>query len=234
MNMEDTKQDIDIKVEMEEEVKTKRCPKCERVLPITQFSNDKSKKDGLRSYCKECTKAYNVEYYVNNKERLKAYSAEWRVKNKEAISQKKADYRVKNKEKIAQKNAEWRAKHPNYDSERRDPILSPLGWCCNLASAYRSMDKQRGFDDSKTVSGQWLLDNIVYQPCVYCGKQGIGKVGANRIDNSKGHTQDNVEPCCPSCNSSLGNKYAIARGLHVSCKHKKQSFKEFVKEHKKR
>ena len=36
------------------------------------------------------------------------------------------------------------------------------------------------------------------------GKEGWQVIGCNRIDNSKPHTMDNVEPCCLECNR---NKY---------------------------
>jgi len=41
---------------------TKVCPKCGRELPLSEFNKDKSRKDGLNVYCKECRKIY----YENN------------------------------------------------------------------------------------------------------------------------------------------------------------------------
>ena len=32
----------------------KHCPHCNRTLPVTSFHKDKKKKDGLRSWCREC------------------------------------------------------------------------------------------------------------------------------------------------------------------------------------
>ena len=100
------------------EVKTKRCSKCGRILPITEFSKNKSRKDGLNHYCKQCDRAkrkeyyqthrdtvlksvaewraknptYNAEYYQANKEKKAAYDAEYYQANKDAIQKQKADY----------------------------------------------------------------------------------------------------------------------------------------------
>ena len=39
-----------------QEIKTKRCPKCGRVLPTTEFYAKASSSDGLQTCCKECQK----------------------------------------------------------------------------------------------------------------------------------------------------------------------------------
>ena len=46
----------------------------------------------------------------------------------------------------------------------------------------------------------WILENIFTKPCAHCGKEGWDVIGCNRLDNSKPHTMDNVEPCCFDCN----------------------------------
>ena len=87
----------------------KRCSKCGRVLPLSEFYKRKSSKDGLYSYCKQCKKAMNAEYRQANKEALAQKKAIYNATHKEAIAQKKAEYRQANKEAIAQKQAEYRA-----------------------------------------------------------------------------------------------------------------------------
>lgn len=245
---------------IEEEVKTKRCPKCDRVLPITQFSEDKSKKDGLRSYCKECAKAYNSDYYQANKDAIlkqqaeyyqaskeailkkqAEYHREYYAKNKDAIRKQQAEYRKSHRDDERKRKAEWRAKNNEkykaynawYNANYRNPNTNPMGYARNMVKNYRWMDKERGFDPSQTISAEWFLKNIAYRPCVYCGVQGIGKVGCNRLKNTEGHTIDNVVPCCPSCNSRENNRDMIERGLAWFQKRKKQSLKTFVEEHKK-
>ena len=217
---------------IEEEVKTKRCPKCERVLPITEFSKNKSKKDGLQRYCKQCQKAYNATYCQANKEAIKEYKAQYYQNNKEAI---------------AHKNGEWRAKHPTYNAEwytthkdekkayvkaHTDPQKNPMGYARHMVAQYRRMDKNKGFDTSKTITAEWFLENIMYKPCAHCGLLQVGAIGANRLNNDLGHEASNLEPCCFKCNARENIRDQIERGLAWFQKRKKQSFKEFVEEHK--
>lgn len=70
-----------------------------------------------------------------------------------------------------------------------------------LAKNYRTADKEakRG---KCTLTAQWIYDNILFKPCAHCGKEGWDIIGCNRLDNSKPHTMDNVEPCCYECNSN--------------------------------
>lgn len=43
------------------EVKTKRCSKCGRELPVSEFNKRARSADGLQSYCRECIQKYNNE-----------------------------------------------------------------------------------------------------------------------------------------------------------------------------
>ena len=179
----------------------KICSKCGRVLPLAFFNKKKSSKDGLQYCCKDCQKAMHAEWRAKNP----TYDAEWYQTNKE----KKAAY-----------NADY-----------SDPQKNPMNWAKRMVNCYRKMDRDRGFGDKDTISVDYFIQHIANQPCAHCGKQGIGLIGCNRLDNTKGHTIDNVEPCCQSCNFSQNIRDQIRRGIHVSCKHKKQSFSFFVKEH---
>ena len=61
---------------------------------------------------------------------------------------------------------------------------------------YKFMDKRNGFGDVIDFDARWIVDNIYTKKCAYCDETDWRKLGCNRIDNSKGHTRDNVEPCC--------------------------------------
>jgi len=54
---------------METTVTTKRCPRCKRDLPRTEFGEQQSRKDGLDSYCRECRRAYQRERQKKNASR---------------------------------------------------------------------------------------------------------------------------------------------------------------------
>lgn len=66
------------------------------------------------------------------------------------------------------------------------------------------MDEDRGFGkDALDFDSEWMIENILLKPCVHCGETDWTKIGCNRIDNTKPHTKDNVEPCCRNCNCKL-------------------------------
>ena len=199
----------------------KRCGRCGEVKPISDFNKCKRKSDGLQNYCKDCQKEMYAEWYAHNKEKIAEYQAEWRNLNKEKFAEYQAQYRQANKDAIAEYKAEW-----------YNPQTHPLNWAKTIVNNYNNMDKERGFDTSQTITADWFLDNIAYRPCAHCGLQAIGLIGCNRLDNTKGHTIDNVEPCCFKCNLKENIRDQIARGLHWTCKHKKQSFSDFVNANK--
>ena len=195
----------------------KRCSKCGEVKPISEFYKRKSSKDGLSSYCKECAKAY----YAKHRGEILKKLAEWRAKNPTY----NAEYNAIHK-------AERKAYFKAYSKAYTDPILSPLGWAKHMVAMYRKMDRDRGFDDSQTITAEWFLQNIAYKPCAHCGLLQAGAIGVNRMKNTEGHIPSNCEPCCFKCNARENIRDQLERGIHTSQLMKKQPFKEFVNEHK--
>lgn len=235
-------------------------------MPLGEFAKNKTRKDGLANWCKQCNKAYKATYCQANKKKIAEHRAEYYLThredelkkmaqyrqanrevllqkqaeyyqaNKDTILQKAAEYRANHKEAIAQKKAEWYAKNKDkkkaYMKAYTDPILSPLGWAKHMVRHYKQMDRDRGFDDSKTITAEWFVQNIMYKPCAHCGLRQVGAIGVNRLKNTEGHIPSNCEPCCSSCNARENIRDQLERGIHMSCKHKKQSFSSFVEEHK--
>ena len=82
---------------------------------------------------------------------------------------------------------------------------TPMGRAIRLVNNYRWMDKKAKREEGD-LTGKWVVENILFKPCAHCGKTGWDVIGCNRIDDSKPHTMDNVEPCCEHCNHVLGGK----------------------------
>lgn len=105
-------------------------------------------------------------------------------------------------------NKKYYSANKNKLSEKHNAyIKTPIGRANNLISSYRFSDKRDKYSETVDFDAKWLLDNIMSKPCAHCGKTGWDIIGCNRLDNSKGHTKDNVEPCCKKCNDKLGLEY---------------------------
>lgn len=77
-----------------------------------------------------------------------------------------------------------------------------MGRASRLVQKYNYNDEIAGRGKGD-LTKEWLYGNIIFKPCAYCGKTGWDVIGCNRLDNSKPHTMDNVEPCCEECNKKL-------------------------------
>ena len=76
----------------------RRCPMCQRILDVSAFSKNASRKDGLQLWCKQCTSAFCRQWDIKHKGRRRSLNREWR-------EQKRGVFRV-----MVQK---WRKQHPD-------------------------------------------------------------------------------------------------------------------------
>lgn len=83
---------------------------------------------------------------------------------------------------------------------------SKMGKAFDRLYCYKRMDEKNGFGDVIDFDAKWIVENIFSKPCVHCGETDWIKLGCNRLDNTKPHTKDNVEPCCYKCNCKLNGK----------------------------
>jgi hypothetical protein len=80
---------------------TKKCSKCNKILPINLFHKSKLQKSGLACSCKICKQLY---YKVRGKSLKKIYTE----KHKEQIKQKRKEKYQKNREKEIQRVSKYR------------------------------------------------------------------------------------------------------------------------------
>jgi hypothetical protein len=71
---------------------------------------------------------------------------------------------------------------------------------------YKCRDRKRGLPDY-ILTIEWFINNILLKNCTYCGKE--SNIGADRIDNNKGHEVDNIVPCCYRCNAVRQNFFTF-------------------------
>ena len=65
----------------------------------------------------------------------------------------------------------------------------------------RKSDKKKGYSNTLTLEH---IQEALHQDCTYCGDN-TTLMTLDRIDNTIGHTIDNVLPCCYRCNNIRGN-----------------------------
>lgn len=96
----------------------------------------------------------------------------------------------------------WASMTPEQRSQKyemsRRYARTDKGRAIVMINAYRHFDKRRGY--TCDLEPEWMMENIFPKPCYYCGDT-EAKIGCDRIDNRRGHSIDNVVPCCQACNS---------------------------------
>jgi len=78
-------------------MKEKICGKCKKVLLISAFSVDRTKRGGLCSYCKVCANINSKRYYANNIEHIKQYKKIWQKANAKHLNQYHKQWQNKNR-----------------------------------------------------------------------------------------------------------------------------------------
>ena len=128
-------------------------------------------------------------------EREKEYQREYRRKNREKRNAYNKSYKEEKHDQVREQDHVYRN--------------SEIGRARNLACKYAQSDANYGFDTTFSVSAEWILENIFKSTCIYCGNSDWTHLGCDRIDNTKGHTPDNVVCCCGKCNVEKGRWYSV-------------------------
>ena len=169
----------------------------------------------------EKRKEYHRKYKELHKEELALKNAEYRERNQEIIKEKqkqryyenhqeslnkKLKYREAHRKELAAYSKQYVADHKEHVQEYyKKRISTKEGRANNLVHGYKHADKVK--DREFNLSDEWIVDNIFSgQSCIYCGESDWHKLGTDRIDNTKGHTVDNVVPCCMKCNKDRRTK----------------------------
>lgn len=96
------------------------------------------------------------------------------------------------------------SKRPTIDVKELDSTKLSRAKASKMVSSYRIKDKKKSLECNLTIED--MLE-IMSKPCIYCGD--INRIGCDRIDNNKGHTKDNVVPCCIDCNKARNDNFTF-------------------------
>lgn len=87
----------------------KTCTKCKDEKPVSAFTKDKQKRDGLRPICKICTNEQINAKNRANPERNRAKVKAWKERNSDYVKERAAQWRAENAEHLKNLNAAYRA-----------------------------------------------------------------------------------------------------------------------------
>lgn len=178
----------------------KKCYNCKIQKELRFFGKDKSRKDKLRLYCKDCVLKRDRSYRAKNKNKHREYAKKYRIKNKDnpVYKKKKAEqdrkYREKNKDKIRRQAESMREERnaKRRQNRRRQLLEDPIPF---LIESSRRRAKKRDMEHTITASDIKIPRNcpVLGIPIfVGSGRACPNSPSLDRIDSSKGYTRENV------------------------------------------
>lgn len=138
----------------------KKCTKCRKFLPVTEFNVDRAKKDGLRCYCRNCQSTYRLQWGINNRDKLNANQNRFYENNKQIVilRQQRAI-----KENIQRKLSVYLRNRLNMALKNKQKIgsaVADLGCTIDKLKQYLETRFQPGMSwDNWSLSG-WHIDHI--------------------------------------------------------------------------
>lgn len=114
----------------------KFCHRCKTVKLRTEFYKDKTRTDGLYSYCKICTKSHVRKWELDNPEKRAINAKRWADNNQEKRKQISNDWVTRNKDQHLKICKNWKLKNKGklslYSAKRRVAKLNAIPIFANL------------------------------------------------------------------------------------------------------
>lgn len=195
----------------------KTCYGCRLEVSIELYSRDRSRRDGLQSYCKQCRRSQKLQWQEQNAEYVREYDRRYRrlnlsrarqvdreryrrdrakrleevriyqAKNKELISERRRRRRLERREEINARQRRYYHKHKGNKS-----------W---LVRSRNRKDKMRASGGHvSTADWQSVLDHFDGK-CARCGStDNIHMDHVVPISRGGQHSPSNIQPLCRTCN----------------------------------
>ena len=169
----------------------KTCTKCGQEQDISEFTKDRSRKDGLNLWCKSCTRTSNRRVYAENQEYYQEKHREYGAQHPEEMRANSRRYYERNKEAVNAKARAFDAAHPELVRNRWN----------------RRHARKANAEGSHTAKEWKEVLTRANEKCLECGT--VENITRDHIiPLSRGGTDyiENIQPLCHSCNASKGNR----------------------------
>jgi DNA-directed RNA polymerase subunit RPC12/RpoP len=154
----------------------KFCPKCKTKKTSDYFFKSDKYKDGLSSYCKECSKDYTMEYYRIHKSKIQERVKINAFLNKKKIKKQRKDYRLKHIEEIkTKKQKEYYFKKYGITIQEKEAMLKKCSYKCKVCK--KKVDLQSGKIDHNHTTG--AIRGIL---CNSCNNRIIGVLESSLLE----------------------------------------------------
>jgi 5-methylcytosine-specific restriction endonuclease McrA len=173
----------------------KLCKKCNETKELSCFSKDKTRKDGLQPYCKECTSKYKKKHRTENAKKISEYQKEYREKNKQSLSKYHKEY-------LDNGGREVRKRYRQNNPDKIKALKSN--------NEHKRRRAKTESDLTGTEFAFWVDNEL--KTCVYCGTNCTNNFHVDHIEplsNNGEHAINNLAISCPTCNLSKGSKSII-------------------------
>lgn len=184
----------------------KRCTKCGLDLPVTAFSKDRTKRDGLYSSCKNCHRPL----YAANAERLREYNRRWYAENRELGIALTRDWMARHPERAYGNANRWKSENKERVREYKRGR--------SAEDVHRRRARLLGNGGSYTTDEWEALCTVFGDRCLACGSTGPLTVD-HVVPLAVGGTNyiDNLQPLCGPCNSAKGTRTIDYRQGYCPC-----------------
>ena len=190
---------------------TKNCCACGLEKHLSDFSKDKTKKDGHHTKCKACVREYKIMHAAEISEQRKHYRAKNAAAIAEYMKQYRPQYRDNHRQMLAAKSLEWAQKNP----EKRKQIAR--NWRVANAEASRVIVRNRrarikSSDGRHTAADIEEIGFMQRWSCACCRTDIQNAYHVDHIipiagggDNNK----TNLQLLCPPCNLAKNKKHPV-------------------------
>jgi hypothetical protein len=170
----------------------KICDKCKKEKEDLDFSSNKTNKDGLSRYCKNCCNSYGKKYREENKDKIKKQKME----KSDYYKRIRKEYYQKYKNRELASSKKWYYENKDHQQELKGKYRETL---CGRIVFWKNGAKKRNLEWSLT--NDYIEELTRPMVCYYTNepvtleRNKLNTISLDRIDSNKGYTKENVVVC---------------------------------------